>query len=103
VVEARKVGGKPQSSTDRALRYRRVASGWKVLKMVEIVLGINKLDKDTLNLYYGRRAYGWLEAGLAPEGAGPRMANQGAAEQGRSEVGQVRTKSKANLREDEES
>jgi hypothetical protein len=35
-----------------------------MLKMVEIVLGINKLDKDTLNLYCGRRAYGWLEGRL---------------------------------------
>jgi hypothetical protein len=33
---------------------------------------INKLDKNTLNLYTAPRAYGWLEPGAASDGRSTR-------------------------------
>ena len=40
-----------------------VLDGCNALTIIQIISYINKLDKDTLNMYYRRRADGWLETG----------------------------------------
>ena len=46
--------------------------GWQDTENIEIIYYINKLDKDTLNLYTAPRAYGSLEPGAASPGRSTR-------------------------------